>query len=96
MEIIFDSGMLFEIIFLIQIINFHYSNNSKDTSNEEPIKAHMPSWANNPNYTLHATTTKPDESQHKPVFDIFDNNNKDEDRNDNNQDDRKPEPKTKF
>jgi hypothetical protein len=31
----------------------------------------MPSWANNPDYTLHATTTKPDESQHKPVFDIF-------------------------
>ena len=55
----------------------------------------MPSWANNPNYTLHATTTKPDESQHKPVFDIFDN--KDENnKNDQNQDDKKPEPTTKF
>jgi hypothetical protein len=32
----------------------------------------MPTWANNPDYTLHATTTKPDESQRKPVFEIFD------------------------
>ena len=43
----------------------------KDTTNDEPIKAHMPSWANNPNYTLHATTTKPNESTHKAVFEIF-------------------------
>lgn len=34
----------------------------------------MPTWANNPDYTLHATTTKPDESHHTPVFEIFDNN----------------------
>jgi hypothetical protein len=31
----------------------------------------MPSWANNPDYTLHATTTKPEENQHKAVFEVF-------------------------
>jgi hypothetical protein len=44
----------------------------KDTNNDEPVKAHMPTWANNPDYTQHATTTKPDDTQHKPVFEIFD------------------------
>lgn len=37
------------------------------------MKAHMPSWANNPDYTLHATTTKPEDGQRKTVFSIFDN-----------------------
>ena len=32
----------------------------------------MPTWANNPNYTLHATSTKPDQQTRKAVFDIFD------------------------
>ena len=36
------------------------------------MKAHRPTWANSPDYTLHATTTKPDDSTHKAVFDIFD------------------------
>jgi hypothetical protein len=49
----------------------------KDSNDEEPVRANMPTWANNPNYTLHATTTKPDEQHHKAVFDIFDNNNDD-------------------
>lgn len=35
----------------------------------------MPTWANNPEYTLHATSTKPDEQHHKPVFEIFANTN---------------------
>lgn len=33
----------------------------------------MPTWANNPDYTLHATTTKPEDKTHKAVFEIFDN-----------------------
>ena len=36
------------------------------------MKAHMPSWANNPDYTLHATSTKPDDEQRRPIFDVFD------------------------
>ena len=44
----------------------------QDASDEEPMKAHMPSWANNPDYTLHATTSKPDDSQHKAIFGVFD------------------------
>jgi len=35
------------------------------------MRAHMPSWANNPDYTLHATTTKPDDDQRRTVFSIF-------------------------
>jgi len=41
----------------------------------------MPAWANNPDYTLHATSTKPDESHHKPVFEIFDDTKKDHTNN---------------
>ena len=44
----------------------------KDSSNEEPMRAHMPSWANNPDYTLHATSTKPDDEQRRAIFDVFD------------------------
>jgi hypothetical protein len=33
--------------------------------------AHVPSWASNPNYTTHATTSKEDEKKHKPVFEVF-------------------------
>jgi hypothetical protein len=36
----------------------------------------MPSWANNPDYTLHATTTKSDDAKHKAVFEIFDGDKK--------------------
>lgn len=44
----------------------------KDPTSDEPVLANMPTWANNPNYTLHATSTKPDQSTRKAVFDIFD------------------------
>ena len=30
-------------------------------------------WANNPDYTMHATSTKP-EIQHKSIFGMFENN----------------------
>ena len=46
----------------------------KDSNNDEPLLAHKPSWANNPDYTLHATTTKPEESTRKPVFGVFNDN----------------------
>jgi len=39
--------------------------------NNEPVRAHIPAWANNPDYTLHATTTKKDDTQYVPVFDVF-------------------------
>jgi hypothetical protein len=45
----------------------------------------MPTWANNPDYTMHATSTKP-EVQHKTVIGIFDNNNNTNVRNSKNQD----------
>ena len=41
------------------------------------MKAHMPSWANNPDYTLHATTTKPEDGTRKTVFSIFDKDDDD-------------------
>lgn len=31
----------------------------------------MPTWASNPDYTVHATTTRIEDSQHVPVFDLF-------------------------
>jgi hypothetical protein len=31
----------------------------------------MPTWASNPDYTVHATTTRFDDSQHVPLFDLF-------------------------
>ena len=39
-------------------------------NDEEPIVAHMPAWANNPG--TFATTTKPDDTHHKSVFELFD------------------------
>jgi hypothetical protein len=36
----------------------------------------MPAWANNPG--TFATTTKPDESQHKTVFELFGSNTSDD------------------
>jgi hypothetical protein len=41
------------------------------------MKAHMPSWANNPDYTLHATSTKPDDEIRRPIFDVFDKSSND-------------------
>ena len=35
----------------------------------------MPSWANNPDYTSHATTTKPDDKHRKGIFEVFDTEN---------------------
>lgn len=54
----------------------------------------MPAWANNPDYTLHATTTKPEDKSHKPVFDIFsqDDSDKPEERKKSDQD----SPATRF
>ncbi len=34
----------------------------------------MPTWANNPDYTVHATTTKRDDTQRIPVFNVFPTN----------------------
>ncbi|CAF0750538.1 unnamed protein product [Brachionus calyciflorus] len=39
---------------------------------EEPVRASMPSWANNPEYTIHATTSKPEDKTRKNLFDVFD------------------------
>lgn len=58
--------------FFFKKLNLILNLFQKDTSNEEPMRAHMPSWANNPDYTLHATTTKPDDGQRRTVFSVFD------------------------
>lgn len=47
------------------------SNQIDNTNDEEPMKANKPTWANNPDYTAHATSSKPDEP-HKSVFGVFD------------------------
>jgi hypothetical protein len=41
------------------------------SDNETPTKANIPAWALNPDYTVHATTSKPDDSQYRAIFDIF-------------------------
>ena len=45
------------------------SNQKNNDDQDAPLKAHMPAWANNPG--TFATTTKPDESQHRTVFELF-------------------------
>lgn len=52
-------------------ILFKYFVAFKDSSGEEPMKANMPTWANNPDYTVHATSSKPEEER-KTVIGIFD------------------------
>lgn len=34
----------------------------------------MPTWANNPDYTLHATTTKPEDKNRTNLFEVFKQN----------------------
>ena len=41
------------------------------SDNETPTKANIPAWALNPDYTVHATTSKPDDSHYRAIFDIF-------------------------
>lgn len=47
------------------------SQTNDDSSEEEPMRASMPTWANNPDYTAHATSSKPEEER-KTVIGIFD------------------------
>lgn len=64
----------------------------KNAENDEPIKAHMPSWANNPDYTSHATTTKPDDKHRKGIFEVFDTENVQKTQNTNNDNESKSKP----
>ncbi len=43
---------------------------------QTPTKASIPPWALNPDYEVHATTRKPQEVEHRPVFDLFTNNDR--------------------
>ena len=45
------------------------------TVDDEPVRASMPTWANNPEYTIHATTTKPEDKTRKNLFDVFQSDN---------------------
>jgi hypothetical protein len=41
------------------------------TGDDEPVVAAMPTWANNPDYTIHATSSKPEDKTRKNLFDLF-------------------------
>lgn len=43
----------------------------EDSNDEEATRGNMPTWANNPDYTSHATTSKP-EDKHESVLGLFD------------------------
>lgn len=41
---------------------------------QTPTKASIPSWALNPDYEVHATTSKTEQTERRPVFEIFTEN----------------------
>jgi hypothetical protein len=45
----------------------------QDSNDEEPLKANLPTWANNPDYTAHATSSEGKKDKHASVIGMFDN-----------------------